>query len=253
MLQRLITVLSLIVLLVSCKWKTGEEVLIIEEPESPIIDSLRDSSLPCLQCHDYEKFAVQKRGEFSHRKHMDFGVHCNQCHIIRAHNELTINRDVCGNCHKLADFSYDAFGMPVKFAHQSHANKFNCGECHPRSFNMKKGATKITMEAMYNGGSCGKCHNGNIAFPTAKCKKCHDMSGFKKELSYQSGGISRAVFSHETHTAMFDCDRCHTSVFKFRQGGSGMKMDDIYQGKFCGSCHNDRMAFGPMSCKKCHK
>jgi c(7)-type cytochrome triheme protein len=30
-------------------------------------------------------------------------------------------------------------------------------------------------------------------------------------------------------------------------------MDDIYQGKFCGSCHNGQTAFGSMECQKCHK
>jgi c(7)-type cytochrome triheme protein len=30
-------------------------------------------------------------------------------------------------------------------------------------------------------------------------------------------------------------------------------MDQIYQGKFCGSCHNGQAAFGPMECQKCHK
>lgn len=249
---QVIAILSLVLVAVSCKWKPVEKPL-IEEAASPIIESLKDSSLPCFQCHAYEKFAMNKRGEFSHQNHIGFGVHCNQCHVIKAHKESTINRSVCNNCHNLTNFSYDASGMTVSFSHKSHAQKFNCSKCHPENFNTKKGTTHITMDDMYKGKTCGTCHNGTIAFASTECSKCHVMSSFKKKLSYPSGGVSPAIFSHEVHAAMFDCSGCHTALFKYQKDGSGMRMDDIYQGKYCGSCHNDRTAFGPMACKRCHK
>lgn len=249
---RAITVLSLVCMLFSCKWKTDEKV-VIPEQESPVIQSLKDSALPCFKCHSYENFSVNKRGEFSHSSHTGFEIHCNHCHIIKAHKESSINRDACNKCHKLTNFTYEASGMPISFSHQGHAKKYNCSECHPKDFNMKKGTTKITMDDMYKGQSCGKCHNSKIAFASTECTKCHKMSDFKKVISYPSGGVSPAIFSHQVHTAMFDCSNCHTALFKFQKGGSGMKMDDIYKGKFCGSCHNDQMAFGAMKCQKCHK
>jgi c(7)-type cytochrome triheme protein len=143
--------------------------------------------------------------------------------------------------------------MPVAFSHQNHTKKYSCNECHPKLFNMKKGTSSISMDMMYQGNSCGSCHNGKKAFASTDCTKCHKMTAFKKELSYPSGDLKPAIFSHEIHTAMFACDNCHTAVFKFKKGGSGMKMDDIYQGKFCGSCHNDQTAFGSSECVKCHK
>ena len=109
------------------------------------------------------------------------------------------------------------------------------------------------MELMYQGNSCGNCHNGKKAFASTDYTKCHKMTAFKKELSYPSGDLNPAIFSHEIHTAMFGCDNCHTSIFKFKKGGSGMKMDDLYQGKFCASCHNGQTAFGSTECQKCHK
>jgi c(7)-type cytochrome triheme protein len=250
--NRLIILTSLILVLVSCKWKTEQQVM-VKAPESPIIESLRDSSLPCFDCHGYENFALNERGKFSHDKHVGFEIHCNHCHIIKAHMESTINTDVCNRCHKVTNFSFDAAGMPVDFSHQQHAGKFNCSKCHPETFNMKKGTTHITMDEMYKGNSCGKCHNGQIAFASTECAKCHQMSAFNKELSYRSGGVSPAVFSHSFHTSAFECSTCHTSVFKYKKHGSGMKMDDIYKGKYCGTCHNEQMAFGPKACNKCHK
>ncbi len=249
---KVIALLSLVLLIFSCRWKTNEQVM-IEEKESPVITSLKNSSLPCFNCHSYEKFSIDKREKFSHQNHMNFRVHCNHCHIIKAHKESTINRDVCNRCHKLENFDYEASGMPVNFSHQKHAKKFNCSECHPENFKMKKGTSRITMDEMYKGNSCGKCHNGLIAFASTDCNKCHKMTSFKKELSYTASGVSPAIFSHEFHTDMFKCNNCHESIFKYKKGGSGMRMDEIYNGKFCGSCHNDQRAFGPMKCNKCHK
>lgn len=252
MTTRTIAILSLFLLLTSCKWKM-EEKPVPKEEESPVVSSLKESGLPCFGCHPYERFALNERGKFSHPRHMKFDIHCNQCHVIESHKKSAVNRDVCNNCHNISNFSYPASGMAVTFSHQSHAKKFNCSECHPAAFNMKQGTTKITMDEMYKGETCGRCHNGKVAFSSYDCAKCHKMTGFNKELSYPSGGVSPAVFSHGSHTSMFECTSCHTSIFKYKKGGSGMKMDSIYRGEYCGKCHNGQTAFGPMACKRCHK
>lgn len=67
----------------------------------------------------------------------------------------------------------------VTFDGKVHAGKgFKCTECHtnPKLFTMKKGANKITMDAIYAGKFCGACHNGKKAFKAsdeANCGKCH--------------------------------------------------------------------------------
>jgi len=251
--MRIITVLSIILLLASCRWGMEQKTAEKAEEESPVITSLKDSSLPCFHCHSYEKFSADAAGRFSHTKHMSFGVHCNQCHLIKPHKEISLNRDTCNNCHNLNSFVYSDSGMPVTFSHHNHTRKFSCTGCHPNPFQMKKGSTHITMDGMYQGGTCGKCHNGKDAFSAKNCAKCHDMSVLKKDFSYPSGDMPPAKFSHQVHTAMFGCTDCHTAVFKYGKGRSGMKMDDIYQNKYCGKCHNGEMAFGSSECQKCHK
>lgn len=250
--SRTLTALLLLMLLASCKWGAGEQPKTISE-EAPVIMSLKDASLPCFKCHKYEKFAANEPGKFSHQKHITFGVHCNQCHIIRSHKEMNLNKDICNNCHRLTNFTFVGAGMPVNFSHQNHTKKYGCGECHPGSFQMKKGSSGITMDSMYKGLSCGKCHNGKAAFSSKDCAKCHNMSALKKDFSYPSGEMSPAIFSHQLHTAMFECGNCHTAIFKYKKGGSGMKMDDLYQNKFCGSCHNGQSAFASSECQRCHK
>lgn len=63
------------------------------------------------------------------------------------------------------------------------------------------------------------------------------------------------TFKHETHTKDFKCAECHPAVFKMKKGGSGVTMDGINEGKFCGTCHNGEKAFKAneeASCTKCH-
>jgi c(7)-type cytochrome triheme protein len=248
-----IAVLSLVLLLASCgRWKPVEKPA-EKQKEPPVIASLKDSGLPCFGCHSYEKFSLDSKGKFSHPKHMAFGVHCNQCHIIVPHKEMTLNKDTCNNCHNLTTFTYEAGGLPVTYSHQNHEKRFSCSECHPTLFQMKKGTSNITMDEMFKGENCGRCHNGRIAFPASDCAKCHNLAGLKKDFTYPAGDMLPAVFSHQVHTAMFECSSCHPSFFKYKKGGSGMKMDDLYQGKYCGKCHDGKTAFATTECQRCHK
>lgn len=65
----------------------------------------------------------------------------------------------------------------VVFDGKVHADKgAKCNDCHTKIFQMKKGATKITMAAMNKGENCGTCHNGEKAFKSSdpkNCKTCH--------------------------------------------------------------------------------
>jgi c(7)-type cytochrome triheme protein len=248
-----ITVLLSLLLLASCTLNNPGEKPKQETEESPVISSLQDSSLPCFKCHAFERFSGDAAGEFSHLKHLGFGVHCNQCHIIKPHKEMALNENTCNNCHHLTTFTFSNTPMPVTFSHQKHAGRFGCGECHPKLFQMKRGASHITMDEMYHGNSCGKCHDGKTAFSSKECAKCHALTALKKDFSYPSGDMTPAIFSHQLHMSMFACNNCHTAIFKYKKGASGMKMDDIYKNKFCGSCHNGQTAFASSECQRCHK
>jgi c(7)-type cytochrome triheme protein len=54
----------------------------------------------------------------------------------------------------------------------------------------------------------------------------------------QSEGMSPVVFPHWFHRVRFQCSVCHVDIgFKTRAGGSGITMDKISQGQYCGACH----------------
>ena len=64
-----------------------------------------------------------------------------------------------------------------------------------------------------------------------------------------------ATFPHFVHRMQFKCYVCHDAIFQMKAGANDVKMDAISNGKFCGTCHNETIAFGPTfeSCQRCHK
>ncbi len=64
---------------------------------------------------------------------------------------------------------------------------------------------------------------------------------------------SPVVFPHWPHRKRYTCNVCHTELgFAMKAGSSDIKQSDIEAGKYCGKCHNGRLAFGPDKCVRCH-
>jgi c(7)-type cytochrome triheme protein len=64
-------------------------------------------------------------------------------------------------------------GMPdIIFSHAKHTVWNGCEVCHPEIFNLKRGATKVTMIDIFDGKYCGACHV-SVGFPTTDCNRCH--------------------------------------------------------------------------------
>lgn len=62
----------------------------------------------------------------------------------------------------------------VKFPHKPHTQWLDCRNCHPSIFLMKAGANPITMEKIFEGEFCGRCH-GSVAFSLTDCTRCHSI------------------------------------------------------------------------------
>jgi c(7)-type cytochrome triheme protein len=66
-------------------------------------------------------------------------------------------------------------------------------------------------------------------------------------------GVRPVVFPHWFHRIRYRCKVCHQELgFKMRAGANDVSMIDIIDGKFCGMCHNNRIAWGPERCELCH-
>jgi c(7)-type cytochrome triheme protein len=59
-------------------------------------------------------------------------------------------------------------------------------------------------------------------------------------------------FPHNSHTQWLDCSNCHNKIFEPKAGANPISMNKIFQGQYCGVCH-DRVAFLTyFSCERCH-
>ncbi len=162
----------------------------------------------------------------------------------------------------------------VLFSHEVHVKKaeLTCGVCHPDLFVPRKGVLEskpdFTMKALSEGRYCGVCHNSEVAFSSqSQCARCHigvkgarraealgveNMKAFMPEGQIRLGNPpTEAVFLHKRHAAL-GCAECHAREFPFSARGLKITMDEISGGKFCGRCHNGRMAFSVEDCGRCH-
>jgi len=66
-------------------------------------------------------------------------------------------------------------------------------------------------------------------------------------------GIRPVVFPHWFHRIRFRCKICHGDLgFEFKAGGNNINMLKIFDGEFCGACHNGHVAWGVENCILCH-
>ncbi len=215
-------------LLISCVPKQPEKERLQKEPEIIVSRDEALRGLPCFGCHSYEKFTTIEKGMFSHQQHIDSGYHCNQCHDVKGHKLMIINKNVCNTCHNLKKITLKKTVLPSNFDHEIHSSLFSCKDCHPKLFLMKIGSSTVTMNDIYKGEYCGACHNGKKAFSSSECSKCHNVKAFEKELTYKVEGIGNVIFSHKFHAAAFKCDSCHPKLFGMKKTQGKMKMDDMY-------------------------
>lgn len=68
-----------------------------------------------------------------------------------------------------------------------------------------------------------------------------------------NAGMRPVVFPHWFHRIRFRCKVCHTDLgFEFKAGGNDINMLKIFDGNYCGACHNGQIAWGVENCILCH-
>ncbi len=216
-----------------------------------------------------------------HKTHHDKGFNCVDCHLGVAHGGQPVNKpkkQTCFECHdksrtaKTPDnydctfchrseesmipksaITYGKGKTAVNFAHDTHAMISSCKDCHIKLFPMQKGLTKMTFEDHSTGNACFSCHNGKKAFSWTSCTSCHPEPPFpQKPITYKQKDAAPVDFSHEFHSSVFGCKDCHPKIWQMKRSSKKMTMDAMYEGKFCGVCHNEKDAFAATDCDKCH-
>lgn len=66
-------------------------------------------------------------------------------------------------------------------------------------------------------------------------------------------GIRPVIFPHWFHRIRFRCSVCHDQLgFKMKKEANMIDMGKIADGKYCGACHNGKIAWAPIYCNRCH-
>ena len=77
-----------------------------------------------------------------------------------------------------------------------------------------------------------------------------------KAVEFAGGGKGKVVFDGKVHADKgMKCADCHPKTWAMKKGAT-MKMADMNEGKFCGSCHDGKKAFkanDEANCGKCHQ
>ncbi len=150
-------------------------------------------------------------------------------------------------------FDPNVAGLEVVFSHETHTYWLSCDGCHPSITVMQAGANTITMEKIFDGEYCGRCH-GTVAFAVeSDCSRCHErvaIDGIRpageaagevlgdividrhSSANYQPA----VVFRHWKHRMHYRCSACHPGILS------------------CGRCHDGLRAFGVAfeTCSDCH-
>jgi nitrate/TMAO reductase-like tetraheme cytochrome c subunit len=116
----------------------------------------------CRSCHDAPRQVVQSQlGPFNHREYVDRGVACENCHSDAIAGDGEVPKQVCGNCHNVAEH-LGRYGDSA-FVHRNHVteHKVECSHCHIE-IEHRLSATRSNQA-----GSCGACHEGSHGGPAA--------------------------------------------------------------------------------------
>lgn len=237
----------------------------------------------CSKCHQVKEivYRVKETGptHFSHQKHLAKVKDCSTCHTRlyktgknppatmsemekgkscgACHNgKQAFGVDKCGKCHVSPELTYNT--PPVtkaKFSHAFHLQAYSCKDCHSASLKPdRKKNRRSTMAEMEKGQSCGVCHNGKSAFSVkGDCVKCHAGLKIPAMLTFKNkNGTITGNFSHEFHTAAYQCSDCHTKLYRYGKG-KRTSMKQMEAGASCGACHDGNSAFSVKGdCIKCH-
>lgn len=74
------------------------------------------------------------------------------------------------------------------------------------------------------------------------------------EQAKEQGRSAPVIFSHRTHRSRYTCSVCHIELeFSLAQGETGITRADYLDGRYCGACHNGKLAFSTkFACDACH-
>jgi c(7)-type cytochrome triheme protein len=192
----------------------------------------------CRLCHEDLGFSMKRNGT----------------KITESANEKGL---YCGACHN----GEEAFGALEKVQSSKKPEK-NCKLCHSSGSQVpfKKKFYPFTKEfpraRFGNGVNWIRAESdGHLTLKdTLKgttSKKVHQAGLSDSVISPDDPEMPRIIFSHDNHARWNGCALCHPEPFEENKGSPKFTMEEIIEGKFCGTCHG-KVAFPILDCQRCH-
>ena len=198
---------------------------------------------------------------------------CRLCHVDIGFamtvndTEITASDNIrgffCGTCHN-GKVQYD--GKPLFRACSEESSNLKIEECQRCHNNGEtpdleekfyKFSNKLPKERQGNGinweQAVAKGHITPIDYIEGISVEGTDLAIVDDfAITSKIEGMPDIIFSHAKHTVWNGCEVCHPDIFMgVRQGATTYSMIDLFQGKYCGVCH-DTVAFPQSGCKRCH-
>ncbi len=125
---------------------------------------------------------------------------------------------------------------------------------------MKKSV--ISIMAVFLIISCGVALAREFGLKQSRPKP-HEFGNVIIDNYSTQNSESPVIFHHWLHRSKYTCRLCHVDIgFAMEIGGTDIRNEDIKNGLFCGTCHNNEIAFGQFkkngkeqnleNCVRCH-
>ncbi len=147
------------------------------------------------------------------------------------------------------------------FSHATHTKWLACANCHPRLFPQQANGAGLEGADLHARRYCGACH-GSVAFGLiGTCGRCHpalekarqhqEVFDLDVEVTPKSQPTTRTIFSHKTHRWV-ECPSCHTNLYEVAAQAATTSPADLYNGKYCATCHGKVTSDLITQCQRCH-
>jgi c(7)-type cytochrome triheme protein len=192
---------------------------------------------------------------------------CRLCHVglnfIMKANGTGITEDdnkkglYCGTCHN----GKEAFAPEEKGA-SGETLKKNCDRCHSygKKVKFEKNFYPYTkdlprarfgnginwMKAEEEGSIQLKDYLKGVILKRGRQEEIADTA-----LATKVEELPEIIFSHKKHSVWLGCELCHPVLFSEKKGATNFSMEEIFAGKFCGTCHGT-VSFPTFDCQRCH-
>ncbi len=198
---------------------------------------LHRAKYTCRLCHEDLNFLMEPNGTGITESANKKGLYCGACHNGKE-AFAPVGKGQSGSAKKNCDRCH-SYGKKVKF----EKNFYLFTKDFPRA-KFGNGVNWIRAEKEGFLGLKDRLDGDQ--------KKRENQKESSDELfNPKEQAMPQIIFSHKKHALWNGCKLCHPDIFAEKKGVTKFTMEDIFDGKFCGTCHG-KVSFPTLDCRRCH-